>query len=65
MSGKNMEERLTALEKEVAELKERVSVQPEKAVPINISATLTIAPGYNADSVMGEVAEKLRSYIHY
>ncbi|CEP67888.1 Uncharacterized [Moorella glycerini] len=32
MSAKNIEERLLALEKEVAELKEQVSVQPEKVV---------------------------------
>ncbi|SMB97931.1 Uncharacterized phage protein gp47/JayE [Thermanaeromonas toyohensis ToBE] len=41
----------------------RVTVEPATAVLINISATLTIAPGYNADSVKSAVVENLKSYI--
>lgn len=41
----------------------RVSVRPAKAVLINVSATLTIAPGYNADSVRAAVIENLRAYV--
>lgn len=41
----------------------RVSVRPANAVLINIDATLTIMPGYNADSVKSAVVENLKSYI--
>jgi uncharacterized phage protein gp47/JayE len=41
----------------------RVTVEPAKAVLISVSATLTIAPGYNADSVKSAVTENIRAYI--
>lgn len=41
----------------------RVTVEPATAVLINVSATLTIATGYNADSVKAAVTENIRAYI--
>ncbi|HOV80185.1 MAG TPA: baseplate J/gp47 family protein [Bacillota bacterium] len=41
----------------------RVTVEPATAVLINVSATLTIAPGYNADSVKAAVRDNIAAYI--
>lgn len=41
----------------------RVTVEPATAVLINVSATLTIAPGYNADSVKAAVKDNIAAYI--
>lgn len=41
----------------------RVTVEPATAVLINVSATLTIAPGYNADSVKSAVRDNIATYI--
>ncbi len=41
----------------------RVTVEPATAVLINVSATLTIASGYNADSVKSAVTENIKTYI--
>ncbi len=41
----------------------RVTVEPATAVLISISATLTIAAGYNADSVKSAVTNNLQAYI--
>lgn len=40
-----------------------VTVEPAVAVQINISATLTIAPGYNTDSVKSAITGGIWSYI--
>lgn len=41
----------------------RVTVEPATAVLINVSATLIIAPGYNADSVKAAVKDNIAAYI--
>lgn len=41
----------------------KVTVEPAAAVLINVSATLTIASGYNADSVKSAITENIRAYI--
>ncbi|CEP67895.1 Baseplate assembly protein J-like, predicted [Moorella glycerini] len=41
----------------------RVTVEPATAVLINVSATLTIAAGYNADSVKSAVRDNIAAYI--
>lgn len=41
----------------------RVTVEPATAVLINVSATLTIAAGYNADSVKSAVRDNIAVYI--
>lgn len=41
----------------------RVTVEPATSVLINVSTTLTIAAGYNADSVKSAVTENIRAYI--
>lgn len=41
----------------------RVTVEPATAVLINVSATLTIAAGYNADSVKAAVRDNIAAYI--
>lgn len=41
----------------------RVTVEPATAVLINVAATLTIAPGYNADSVKAAVKDNIAAYI--
>lgn len=41
----------------------KVTVEPAAAVLINISATLTIANGYNADSVKAAVTDNIAIYI--
>ncbi len=41
----------------------RVTLEAATSVPINVSAALTIAPGYNADSVRAAVAANLRAYL--
>jgi len=41
----------------------RVSVRPANAVLINISATITVLPGYNAESVKAAVQANLDAYI--
>ena len=41
----------------------RVTVEPATAVLINVSATLTIANGYNADSVKAAVKDNIAAYI--
>ncbi|GAW29174.1 hypothetical protein ULO1_17440 [Carboxydocella sp. ULO1] len=41
----------------------RVTVEPATAVLINVSANLTIASGYNADSVKSAVTENIKAYI--
>jgi len=40
-----------------------VRVEPATAVVINVSATLTIAEGYNAESVRAAVRENIRAYL--
>lgn len=41
----------------------RVTVEPATVVLINVSATLTIAAGYNADSVKAAVTDNIAAYI--
>jgi uncharacterized phage protein gp47/JayE len=41
----------------------RVTVEPATSVLINVSATLTIAAGYNADSVKSAVQDNIAAYI--
>jgi len=41
----------------------RVTVEPAMAVLINVSATLTISAGYNADSVKSAVEDNIAAYI--
>jgi len=41
----------------------RVTVEPATAVLISVSATLTIAPGYNADSVKAAVQQSIADYL--
>lgn len=41
----------------------RVTVKPARSVLINVSARLTISPGYNPDSVRAAVVQRLRDYI--
>ncbi len=41
----------------------RVTVEPATAVLINVSATLTIAAGYNAESVKAAVTQTITDYI--
>jgi len=41
----------------------RVTVEPATSVLINVSAALTIIPGYNADSVRSAVVVNLRAYL--
>jgi uncharacterized phage protein gp47/JayE len=41
----------------------RVTVEPAKAVPVNIAAALTIAPGYNSVSVKAAAEQNIAQYI--
>ncbi len=41
----------------------RVTVEPATAVVVSVSATLTIASGYNADSVKAAVQQNLEDYV--